>query len=99
MTKLPLDGNPFNTMGIIGHPGAVSNVVCSPDGKTLITTGGIDGIINFWSIHPEVLEAQASISANSLDPFLNMIDPSGLAEQGPIYREFEDYFYYAQLRG
>ncbi|KAJ3038816.1 Cilia- and flagella-associated protein 251 [Rhizophlyctis rosea] len=33
-----------------------------------------------------------------MEPFLNLLDPTGAAEKGSIYREMEDYFYYAQLR-
>ncbi|XJO78238.1 hypothetical protein BDV3_002714 [Batrachochytrium dendrobatidis] len=98
ITVFPLDGNPSTTMGVISHPGEVSNIVCSHDGVSIITAGGTDGIVNCWNINTAVLEAQASIFAGSLEPYLNMLDPSGLGEKSPIYREFEDYFYYAQLQ-
>ncbi|KAL2912486.1 hypothetical protein HK105_208058 [Polyrhizophydium stewartii] len=98
ITKMPLEGNPYTTMGIIAHPGSVSNIVCAHNGTSLITAGGADSIVNMWTISPHVLEAQAQLGGSGLDPYLNMLDPSGRGEESPIYKEFEDYFYYAQLR-
>jgi flagellar biosynthesis component FlhA len=51
-----------------------------------------------WAVHKEVFESQAALYDESMEPFLNILDPSGLLEKSPIYREFEDYFYYAQLQ-
>ncbi|KAH6584921.1 hypothetical protein BASA60_000761 [Batrachochytrium salamandrivorans] len=98
VTKLPLDGNPYSTMGIIGHPGEVSNMVCVHNGAFLITAGGSDGVINFWEVNSSALEAQAILCSDKISPYLNLLDPSGQGKQGKAYCEFEDYFYYAQLR-
>ncbi|KAI8920548.1 WD40-repeat-containing domain protein [Entophlyctis helioformis] len=98
VAKLPLDGNPYKTMGIIGHPGQVSNLACSYNGAYILTAGGPDGVVNLWTINVSALEAQTALGGEGLDPYLNMLDPSGLGEESPVYREFEDYFFYAQLR-
>jgi len=48
--KLPIDGNPDKTMGLIAHPGNIASIACSGDGKFLFTCGGKDKTINQWSI-------------------------------------------------
>lgn len=35
---------------------------------------------------------------DSIDPFLNILDPSGQLIHSPIYKEFEDYVYYTHLQ-
>jgi hypothetical protein len=57
-----------------------------------------DGVVNMWALHPSALEAQIALGGKDLEPFLNMLDGSGLGENSPFYKEMEDYFYYAQLR-
>ncbi|KAJ3268345.1 Cilia- and flagella-associated protein 251, partial [Borealophlyctis nickersoniae] len=96
--KTPLDGNPHRAMGLIAHPGQVSNLAPTANGAYLLTAGGSDGVVNMWSFTPSTLEAQFAMAATGLEPFLNMVDPSGAGERGEFYREMEDYFYYAQLR-
>ncbi len=44
------------------------------------------------------LEALYALGGDSLEPFLNLADESGLGVDGPFYKEMEDYFFYAQLR-
>ena len=34
---------------------------------------------------------------DNMEPFLNMLDPSGALEESPAYKEFRDFFFYAQL--
>ena len=38
--KLPLDGNPNNTMGLIAHPGTIRDIAATSDGKYFFTCGG-----------------------------------------------------------
>ncbi|KAJ3216900.1 hypothetical protein HDU67_008807 [Dinochytrium kinnereticum] len=96
--KLPLDGNPHRSMGLIAHPCSISNITTTYDGSYLLTAGVEDGAVHMWAMHPNALEAQISIGGKGIEPFLNMLDPSGTGADGPIYKEMEDYFYYAQLR-
>ncbi|KAJ3053171.1 Cilia- and flagella-associated protein 251 [Rhizophlyctis rosea] len=51
-----------------------------------------------WSFSPAAFEAYITLSPPGMEPFLNLLDPSGAGDKGAIYREMEDYFYYAQLR-
>ncbi|PCI26678.1 hypothetical protein COB52_05800 [Candidatus Kaiserbacteria bacterium] len=50
LIKLPLDGNPNKTMGLIAHPDRVVDLCVTLDGKYLFTCGGDDLSINMWGI-------------------------------------------------
>ncbi|CAH1800946.1 unnamed protein product [Owenia fusiformis] len=93
--KLPLDGNPHNSMAMIGHPGGISNIVCSKDGKYLFSSGGPDGSTHMWEINVTALEVQAQLGGNDLVPFYGLLDGG---REGEFFAELEDYFYYAQIR-
>jgi cilia- and flagella-associated protein 251 len=51
-----------------------------------------------WTVNTSAFASQTALFENSMEPFLNILDPSGAQVESPIYREFEDYFYYAQLQ-
>jgi WD40 repeat protein len=50
LIKMPLDGNPNKTMGLIAHPNDVVDICATMDGKYLFTCGGKDLAVNMWSI-------------------------------------------------
>jgi WD40 repeat protein len=50
LIKLPLEGNPNSTMGLIAHPGEITDIAASSDGKFLMTAGGNDFSVNIWEI-------------------------------------------------
>ena len=50
LIKMPLDGNPNKTMGLIAHPSEVVDLCTTADGKYLFTCGGEDLAINMSSI-------------------------------------------------
>jgi WD40 repeat protein len=56
LLKLPLDGNPHKAMGLIAHPGRISNVDVTFDGSHLLTAGGDDLVVNMWEIHTHQLD-------------------------------------------
>lgn len=56
LIKLPLEGNPNSTMGLIAHPGEITDIAASSDGKFLMTAGGNDFSVNIWEIQTEQLE-------------------------------------------
>jgi hypothetical protein len=86
-------------MGLIAHPQQVSHVVPANTGAHLLTAGGPDGTVYMWTINYSILETQIQSSAAVAEnPFLNLLDSTGLGANGPAYSELEDYFYYAQLR-
>ncbi|KND03187.1 uncharacterized protein SPPG_09006 [Spizellomyces punctatus DAOM BR117] len=97
LIKLPLDGNPHKSMGLIAHPGAIAALVPTPTGSHLLTVGCDDGVINLWSINPAALDTQIALGGEELEPFLDLLF-AGQSERAAFVREMEDYFYYAQLR-
>ena len=50
LIKMPLDGNPNKTMGLIAHPAEVEDICASSDGRYMFTCGGEDLAVNMWSI-------------------------------------------------
>lgn len=54
--KLPLEGNPNNTMGLIAHPDKITAISATSDGKYLFTSGSDDLAINIWYIDVAALE-------------------------------------------
>ncbi len=56
IVKLPLDGNPNRTMGMIAHPDEISDMAVSYDGKWLFTAGGEDYTVNMWDVDTAPLE-------------------------------------------
>ena len=50
LIKMPLDGNPNKTMGLISHPNEVVDLCTTSDGRYLFTSGGDDLSVNMWSI-------------------------------------------------
>jgi len=94
LMQLPLDGNPNKAMGLIAHPGEVSGVAASFDGRFLLTAGGSDLTVNLWAVHTEALDAAVAKGGNGVEPFLGLIEGG---PEGEFYNELVDYFYYAQL--
>jgi WD40 repeat protein/Ca2+-binding EF-hand superfamily protein len=95
LVKLPLDGNPNKTMALIAHPGEISSMCTTFDGKYLLTAGGSDYTVNLWQIQPAALEAAAILGGEGQTPYLNLIEGG---ESGEFYDEIKDFFVYAQLR-
>ncbi|XP_069611603.1 cilia- and flagella-associated protein 251 [Ranitomeya imitator] len=91
---LPVDGNPHKTMALICHPDGVANIACSSDGQYVFTAGGKDCTVMMWKTNLQSLEAIASLGGEDLIPFYGLL-PGG--RDGALFKELEDYFYYAQL--
>jgi len=95
LIKLPLDGNPNKTMGLIGHPGEISDIAVSGDYKFMFTTGGKDLCANMWFIAEEAIERQIALGGSGEEPFQNMIEGG---KNGKAYKDMKDFFYYSQIR-
>lgn len=57
--RLPLDGNPNKTMGMIAHPGKIQCMTASANGNVLLTAGGdAIGTVNMWNVNYRALEEE-----------------------------------------
>ena len=70
LIKLPIDGNPYKSMGMIGHPGKITDITCSLDGKFLFTSGGEDLCVNMWLIDTSYIEKNVMLGGEEKEPFL-----------------------------
>ena len=104
LIKLPLDGNPTKSMAVIAHPGEVSCVVATFDGKYLVTAGGSDRSVNLWSVSSSALDASITLgsggggsggSGSSMDAYMSLIEGG---RDGAFMKDLVDYFTYGQLR-
>lgn len=48
--KLPLNGNPNNSIGLISNPGKINHICSTRDGKYILTAGDVDLSLNIWKI-------------------------------------------------
>lgn len=94
--RLPMDGNPNKTMGLIAHPNSISSMTATSDGKYLFTSGADDiGIINMWIVNYEAINEQDRASqdeGNPLDIYPNLLEGG---KDGQIFRDLKDFFYFA----
>ena len=56
LIKLPMDGNPNKTMGLIAHPDEVTDICCSNDGEWVFTCGGKELAVNMWKVRVAPIE-------------------------------------------
>ena len=92
--SFPLAGDPTKVMGINAHPGAISSIAVSYDGKYLFSSGGTD-LSSFMyeiSVPDPSQEAPSSASASA---YLSLLEGG---EGGELHEDIIDYFYYCQLR-
>lgn len=92
---LPLDGNPFRMMGVIGHPGKIQEIKTSKNLDYIFTTGGTDYVINVWkhNIHP-LIDA-VSNGGEGITPHLTLLEGG---KEGLMYQEMINFFYYTQIK-
>jgi cilia- and flagella-associated protein 251 len=74
LMKLPLDGNPNKTMGLIAHPKDVSDICCSKDGRFVFTCGGSDLSVNMWAVDVSPIETAIAMGGEGIEPFINLIE-------------------------
>lgn len=94
LVKLPLDGCPNKSMALIAHPGEISCVCSSFDGKYLLTAGGSDRSVKLWAVNTNAVEANVQLGGQGIDPYMSLIEGG---RGGAFYQDMLDYFYYAQL--
>jgi WD40 repeat protein len=95
LIKLPLDGNPTKTMGLIAHPGPVVDICTTADGKYMFTTGGKDLAVNMWAIDVSPIDEAIAMGGEGIEPFINLIEGG---RDGQTYQDMKDFFYYSMIR-
>lgn len=95
LVKLPMDGNPYRSMGLVAHPNKVVDLAASYDGQWLATCGGDDRTVNMWAVDTIAIDHSLENITRGLAPFEELLEGG---RDGEFYKEIVDYFYYAQLR-
>lgn len=95
LIKLPLDGNPNKTMGLIAHPHTVTDICVSADGKYVFTCGGDDLAINMWEVNVSPIEQAIALGGDDVEPFINLIEGG---RNGQTFQDINDFFYYSMIR-
>ena len=95
LIKMPLDGNPNKTMGLIAHPGEIADFCASADGRYLFTCGGDDLSVKMWAIDVNPIEQAIAMGGQEIEPFINLIEGG---RDGNIYQDMKDFFYYSMIR-
>lgn len=92
--KLPLDGNPNNTIGLVAHPEEITDMSATSDGKYIMTSGGSDLSINLWHFDVENLEQSFTRDKHDMgeDIYPNFLEGG---HEGNTYKDLKDFFYYA----
>jgi WD40 repeat protein len=89
--KLPLEGNPNQTMGLIAHPDKITGISSTNDGKIFFTSGSDDYCVNMWNVNVTALEDTFSSNTKG-DPFPDLLEGGAT---GNTYRDLKDFFYYS----
>ena len=84
LIKMPLDGNPNKTMGLIAHPNNIADFCASADGRYLFTCGGEDLSVKMWSIDVNPIEQAIQFGGEGIEPFINLIEGG---RDGTIYQD------------
>ena len=95
LIKMPLDGNPNKTMGLIAHPNEIADFCASADGRYLFTCGGDDLSVKMWSIDVNPIEQAIAFGGEGIEPFINLIEGG---RDGQIFQDMQDFFYYSMIR-
>lgn len=92
---LPVDGNPYKVMGVIGHPNEIQDIKPAKNLDYIITTGGKDFTINGWKYNINPLLDSVANGGEGIDPFLTLLEGG---RDGLMYQDMVNFFYYAQIK-
>lgn len=95
LLKLPIDGNPNKSIGLIAHPCEITDICLSSDASYLFSAGGSDLTVNMWSVYTRALDKLEKDGGGGVRPYLSLLEGGA---SGEFYNEIVDYFYYCQLR-
>ena len=77
LVRLPPDGNPARCIGMVAHPGEVTDCalgVLDTEGTlAVVTTGGGDDSMMVWSLNLEAAQAVEALGGSGMEPFFNLL--------------------------
>ncbi|XP_063821464.1 cilia- and flagella-associated protein 251-like [Ostrinia nubilalis] len=94
MQKMPLDGNPWKHVGLLGHPLQVIGMCFREDTGTLFTIGSKDSCMYQWAANYRSVETTTKLGGGDLDPYYCLIENG---RPGWLFQEIRDLFYYIQI--
>lgn len=90
----PMDGDPAKTMGLIAHPGSISAISVSYDGRKLMTAGA-DGTVNVWNIGSAALKGWSSTPSS---PEERISIWERVIDNPETVQEIKEYFLFSQIK-
>ncbi|CAG4906971.1 unnamed protein product [Colias eurytheme] len=94
LQKMPLDGNPWKHIGLLGHPVQVTGMCYREDSGTLFTIGAKDTCVYQWAANYRAVELTTKQGGEDLDPYYCLIENG---RPGWLFHEIRDLFYYIQI--
>ncbi|CAB3234740.1 unnamed protein product [Arctia plantaginis] len=94
LQKLPLDGNPWKHVGMLGHPVRILDMDFREDIGTLFTIGEKDTTMMQWTANYRSVEGSTKNGGGDLDPYYCLVEDS---RPGWLFQEIRDLFYYIQI--
>ncbi|CAH0718741.1 unnamed protein product, partial [Brenthis ino] len=94
LQKMPLDGNPWKHVALLGHPIEVIDMCFREDSGTLFTIGAKDNCIYQWAANYRSVETTTKQGGGDLDPYYCLIENG---RPGWLFHEIRDLFYYIQI--
>ncbi|KAK2576249.1 hypothetical protein KPH14_005616 [Odynerus spinipes] len=91
---LPLDGNPYTSLGLTGHPLKITGFAVNCNDDTVFTMGYKDPCVLIWKIKFRSVNIMKHLGGEGLSPFYSLIKGR---ENGWLVNEMRDLFYYAQI--
>mmetsp|Transcript_5831 Transcript_5831/g.18388 ORF Transcript_5831/g.18388 Transcript_5831/m.18388 type:complete len:869 (+) Transcript_5831:135-2741(+) len=93
--KLPLDGNPNKSVGVVAHPEALCALAATTSSSQIFTAGGCDQTVSLWCVQKNLVDAFEVTGGSQMEPYLALLS---LDNENETYEKLVDYFYYLQLR-
>ncbi|KAF9408495.1 hypothetical protein HW555_011852 [Spodoptera exigua] len=94
LQKLPLDGNPWKHVGLLGHPIKITEMCFREDLGILFTIGAKDTTFTQWLAHFKSVETTTKCGGSDLDPYYCLVEDG---RPGWLFQEIRDLFYYIQI--
>ncbi|XP_045445689.1 cilia- and flagella-associated protein 251-like [Melitaea cinxia] len=94
LQKMPIDGNPWKHVALLGHPIQIIDMCFREDNGTLFTIGAKDSCMYQWAANYRSVETSTKRGGGDLDPYYCLIEEG---RPGWLFREIRDLFYYIQI--